>query len=112
MQYRLKEPVCPCGANDLQQGHQVQDHAGRWTTLAERLADPSIQVNATQRLAWVADPTDFTCCACHQRIDPAFAQALIDKAFGGKSLAELPVIETIGVGIINPRGLYRLRVDG
>jgi len=111
MQYRLQEAVCPCGSHQLQQGHQVQDQAGRWTTLAERRADPSIQAAPTQQLIWVSDSTHFVCCACQRPIDPYVAMALIHKALGGKAIFELPWKEEIGVGVINPRGLTRLRLD-
>jgi hypothetical protein len=111
MHFIYEHEVCACGSHDVYQHPQVQAADYRWTTLAEREADPTLLIAGTQQCVYIGDPTWYTCNACGIRIDPEQAQAWYTKAMAGRNWFDLPIKEEVGLGVFNPRGLERLRLS-
>ena len=110
MHFVYQHQVCDCGSHSVYQHHQVQAQ-GRWTTLAEREADPTLVPDPIQSLAFISDLTWYTCSDCDARINAEQAQAWYSQMMAGKSWDSIPVIEHVGLGVFNPRGLTRLRIN-
>jgi len=110
MRFICTETVCDCGCKEIVQGHEIQNTEGNWTTLAERKANPAIKIASAQQLVWIGDTTWYYCSSCNKELDPTLAKQKITEMLGGKSLGELPWKEEIGIGIINPRGLKKLKL--
>ena len=118
MNFIYEHQVCPCGSKSIFQHNQLQvvdvsdiDDGRRWTTLAEREADPSLVVSREQHCVAIGDPTWYTCSACDAWIDPLQAREWYTKMMGGRSWLELPIKEEVGIGVFNPRGLERLKLN-
>lgn len=80
MIYVFEEEICDCGSLEVFNNPAEYTADGKWSTKAEREADPTIQISTGPiPLVYIGDPTWYTCCGCEKDIEPEVVKKQLDK---------------------------------
>ena len=119
MKISVKSFVCPhcSGKEEMQLLNKKYDPVGRkWTTKAERDADPSLAANCNGSgpLLWKDDPTWIQCGHCKRDLDKVHCDLFNEEyeKFIKEWVANgMPTVTEIGCCIVNDRAIARVEFE-